>query len=154
MPGNPKAIITEAERLFPVRIVIRIPGDGIGTRYTPMTEWLDEAAQHARSPSWLAGVSEAIRRASTNYGKTSRRAVCRAADIALRLAVHEAILAFMPTRTRSPTKTSPPAWIKPELAALVKVAPKGTNWLHDIRGTRTGRDLCVKPFYDARIQSG
>jgi hypothetical protein len=42
MPGNPRAIITEAEQRFPVRIVIRVPGDGIGTRYGPMTEWLDE----------------------------------------------------------------------------------------------------------------
>jgi hypothetical protein len=35
MPGNSKAIIADAERAFPVRIVIRIPGDGIGTRYMP-----------------------------------------------------------------------------------------------------------------------
>jgi hypothetical protein len=42
MPGNPGAIITEAEQRFPVRIVIRVPGDGIGTRYGSMTEWLDE----------------------------------------------------------------------------------------------------------------
>jgi hypothetical protein len=31
MPGNPRAIITEAEQRFPLRIVIRVPGDGIGT---------------------------------------------------------------------------------------------------------------------------
>jgi hypothetical protein len=42
MPGNPRAIIAEAEQRFPVRIVIRVPEGGIGTRYTPMTEWLDE----------------------------------------------------------------------------------------------------------------
>src|SRR5580704_15121534 len=42
MPGNPRAIVAEAEQRFPVRIVIRVPGDGIGTRYGPMTEWLDE----------------------------------------------------------------------------------------------------------------
>jgi hypothetical protein len=42
MPGNPRAAITEAEQRFPLRIVIKVPGDGIGTRYTPMTEWLDE----------------------------------------------------------------------------------------------------------------
>ena len=42
MPGNPKAIVAEAERLFPVRIVIKVPPGGIGTRYMPMTEWLDE----------------------------------------------------------------------------------------------------------------
>ncbi len=42
MPGNPRAIVAEAERQFPVRIVIRVPPSGIGSRYTPMTEWLDE----------------------------------------------------------------------------------------------------------------
>lgn len=42
MPGNPRAIITEAELKFPVRIVIRVPEGGIGTRYMPMSEWLDE----------------------------------------------------------------------------------------------------------------
>jgi DNA ligase D-like protein (predicted ligase) len=39
----------------------------------------------------------------------------------------------MPTRTRAPTKVSPPAWIKPELAALVKAAPEGTGWLHEMK---------------------
>ena len=42
MPGNPRAIIAEAEHRFPLRIVIRVPGDGIGTRYGPMSDWLDE----------------------------------------------------------------------------------------------------------------
>jgi hypothetical protein len=42
MPGNSQGIITEAERLFPVRIVIKVPPGDIGTRYMPMTEWLDE----------------------------------------------------------------------------------------------------------------
>jgi hypothetical protein len=42
MPGNPRAIIVEAELKFPVRIVIRVPEGGIGTRYMPMTDWLDE----------------------------------------------------------------------------------------------------------------
>src|ERR1700680_2037311 len=35
-------------------------------------------------------------------------------------------------RTRSPP-SSPPAWIKPELAALVKAAPEGTDWLHEMK---------------------
>jgi bifunctional non-homologous end joining protein LigD len=39
----------------------------------------------------------------------------------------------MPTRTRSQTKTGPPAWIKLELAALVKAAPEGTDWLHEMK---------------------
>jgi hypothetical protein len=42
MPGNPRAIIAEAERQFPVGIVIRVPPNGIGTRYTLMTKWLDD----------------------------------------------------------------------------------------------------------------
>ncbi len=42
------------------------------------------------------------------------------------------MFASMPTRTRSPT-ISPPVWIKPELAALVKAAPEGTDWLHEMK---------------------
>jgi len=29
--------------------------------------------------------------------------------------------------------TSPPAWIKPQLAALVKAPPAGSDWLHEIK---------------------
>src|SRR5438270_4123548 len=52
----------------------------------------------------------------------------------------------MPTKTRSAARTShdrrsqssaaanhPPAWIKPQRAALVKAAPDGSNWLHEIK---------------------
>jgi hypothetical protein len=42
MPGNPRAIRQEAEQQFPVRIIIRTPGGGIGQRYKAMTDWLDE----------------------------------------------------------------------------------------------------------------
>jgi DNA ligase D-like protein (predicted ligase) len=38
----------------------------------------------------------------------------------------------MPIRARPPI-SSPPAWIKPELAALVKAAPDGSGWLHEIK---------------------
>jgi bifunctional non-homologous end joining protein LigD len=38
----------------------------------------------------------------------------------------------MPIRIRS-SVTSPPTWIKPELAALVKAAPDGPGWLHEIK---------------------
>jgi bifunctional non-homologous end joining protein LigD len=31
------------------------------------------------------------------------------------------------------TTVSPPSWIKPELAALVKSAPEGTDWLHEMK---------------------
>lgn len=62
----------------------------------------------------------------------SRRAGCRPADIAHRLVVLEAIFVSMP-RMRSPTKTSPPALVKPQLAALVKTTPDGPDWLHEIK---------------------
>src|SRR3954447_23281724 len=48
----------------------------------------------------------------------------------------------MPTRTRATrnrrTRSSavadhPPAWNKPQLAALVKAAPDGPDWLHEIK---------------------
>src|ERR1700682_773768 len=39
----------------------------------------------------------------------------------------------MPIRSRPSAMISPPAWIKPELAALVKAAPEGTNWLHEMK---------------------
>src|ERR1700730_7595873 len=42
------------------------------------------------------------------------------------------MFASMPTRTRS-SSISPPAWIKPELAALVRAAPEGTDWLHEMK---------------------
>ena len=42
MRGNPRAIIAEAEQRFPRAYCARVPGDGIGTRYAAMTEWLDE----------------------------------------------------------------------------------------------------------------
>jgi hypothetical protein len=37
MPGNPREIITTAERRFPVRIRIGVPPDGFGRRHTEMT---------------------------------------------------------------------------------------------------------------------
>jgi hypothetical protein len=42
MPGNPRAIIAEAEIRFPIRIAIRVPPNGFGQRYAPMSQWLDE----------------------------------------------------------------------------------------------------------------
>jgi hypothetical protein len=42
VPGNPKAIVADAERRFPVRLLVKVPEGGIGTRYTPMADWLDE----------------------------------------------------------------------------------------------------------------
>jgi len=42
MPGNPREMITTAERRFPVRIRIGVPPGGLGRRHTQMTAWLDE----------------------------------------------------------------------------------------------------------------
>jgi hypothetical protein len=41
MPGNPREIVTMAERRFPVRIRIGVPLSGLGQRYTEITAWLD-----------------------------------------------------------------------------------------------------------------
>ena len=40
MPGNPREIITMAERRFPVRIRIGVPPGGFGRRHAEMTAWL------------------------------------------------------------------------------------------------------------------
>src|SRR5580704_12726901 len=41
------------------------------------------------------------------------------------------------SRTRTPHRSveraSPPTWVKPQLAALVKTAPDGPDWLHEIK---------------------
>src|SRR5712671_4858591 len=43
----------------------------------------------------------------------------------------------MPTTTSQPRRkvdpASPPTWIKPQLATLVKAAPDGPDWLHEIK---------------------
>ena len=44
MPGNPREMITMAERRFPARIRIDVPPGGFGQRYTEMTAWLDATA--------------------------------------------------------------------------------------------------------------
>jgi SAM-dependent methyltransferase len=41
-PGNPRALITGAERRFPVRLRIAIPPEGLGQQHARMTAWLDE----------------------------------------------------------------------------------------------------------------
>jgi hypothetical protein len=59
MPGNPREIITMAERRFPVRIRLGVPPDGFGRRHTEMTAWLDEncgADGWAMTPSGVRGV--------------------------------------------------------------------------------------------------
>src|SRR6516162_11235166 len=59
MPGNPREIVTMAERRFPVRIKIGVPPSGFGQRYAEITEWLDGncgADGWAITPSGLRGV--------------------------------------------------------------------------------------------------
>jgi hypothetical protein len=59
MPGNPRDIITSAERRFPVRIRIGVPPGGLGQRHTQITAWLDEncgADGWAMTPSGTRGV--------------------------------------------------------------------------------------------------
>ena len=58
MPGNPREMITTAERRFPVRIRIAVPPRGLGQRHTQMTAWLDEncgADGWAMTPSGTRG---------------------------------------------------------------------------------------------------
>ena len=59
MPGNPRDMITVAERRFPVRIRVAVPPGGVGQRYSQMTAWLDEncgADGWAMTPSGMRGV--------------------------------------------------------------------------------------------------
>ena len=59
MLGNPREMITTAERRFPVRIRIAVPPNGLGQRHTQITGWLDEncrANGWALTPSGTRGV--------------------------------------------------------------------------------------------------
>ena len=59
MPGNPRDMITNAERRFPVRIRVGVPPGGFGQRHPQMTAWLDEncgADGWAMTPSGMRGV--------------------------------------------------------------------------------------------------
>ena len=58
MPGNPREMITVAERRFPVRIRIGVPPGGFRQRYAQITAWLDEncgADDWAMTPSGVRG---------------------------------------------------------------------------------------------------
>jgi hypothetical protein len=59
MTGNPREMITVAERRFPVRIRIGVPPGGLGQRYSEMTAWLDQncgADGWTITPSGVRGV--------------------------------------------------------------------------------------------------
>jgi len=62
MPGNPREMITVAERRYPVRIRVGVPPGGLGQRYSEMTAWLDQncgADGWAVTPSGVRGVLNA-----------------------------------------------------------------------------------------------
>jgi hypothetical protein len=59
MPGNPREVITTAERTFPVRIRLAVPPGGFGRRHTQITAWLNENGGSdgwALTPSGMRGV--------------------------------------------------------------------------------------------------
>jgi hypothetical protein len=59
MPGNPRDMITAAERRFPVRVRISVPPGGLGQRYAQITAWLDGNCGSdgwAMTPSGTRGV--------------------------------------------------------------------------------------------------
>jgi hypothetical protein len=59
MPGNPRDLITAAERRFPVRIRVGVPPEGLGQRLTEITAWLDDNCGvdgWAITPSGMRGV--------------------------------------------------------------------------------------------------
>jgi hypothetical protein len=59
MPGNPREMITTAERRFPVSIRIAVPLGGLGQRHLQITAWLDGncgADGWAMTPSGTRGV--------------------------------------------------------------------------------------------------
>jgi hypothetical protein len=64
MAASSKLMIGEAERRFPVRIRIRVPPEGLGSRLDQMKAWLDDncgAEGWAMTPSGLRGaVNDAV----------------------------------------------------------------------------------------------
>jgi len=60
MPGNPREMVTMAERHFSVRIRISVPSGGLGPRYSEVTAWIDANCGvdgRAISPSGCAACS-------------------------------------------------------------------------------------------------
>ena len=59
MPGNPREMITAAERRFPARIRIGVPPGGLGRRHADITAWFDANCGSdgwAMTPSGMRGV--------------------------------------------------------------------------------------------------
>jgi hypothetical protein len=64
---NPRAIITEAERRFPLRIAVKVPPGGLGHRYPAMTEWLDDNCGNTRWAMTPAGTRGVLNDAMAVY---------------------------------------------------------------------------------------
>ena len=79
MPGNPREMITMAERRFPARIRIGVPPGGFGQRYTEMTAWLDAncgADGWAITPSGVRGVlNDAVSRSIFSTPRSPARSL-------------------------------------------------------------------------------
>ena len=78
MPGNPRDMITNAERRFPVRIRVGVPPGGFGQRYTQMTAWLDEncgADGWAMTPSGMRGVLNTLCRFTSSIPRWRARSL-------------------------------------------------------------------------------
>src|SRR5882762_4906101 len=52
--------------------------------------------------------------------------------VAMAKSARATALGMTPTRRRG-EQASPPTWVKPQLAALVKEPPDGPDWLHEIK---------------------
>jgi hypothetical protein len=66
MPGNPRELITGAERRFPVRIRIAVP-EGLGRQHARMTAWLDENCGSDRWAMTASGVRGVLNDAVSIY---------------------------------------------------------------------------------------
>jgi len=67
MPGNPREMITLAERHFPIRIRIAVPPSGLGQRHTQITAWLDENCGANRWVMALSGTRGVLNDALSVY---------------------------------------------------------------------------------------
>jgi hypothetical protein len=70
MPGNPRSIVAEAERQFPIRIIVWVPEVGIGARCTGMTDWLDENCEMGAWSICRAGMRGVLNDAVAVYVNT------------------------------------------------------------------------------------
>jgi hypothetical protein len=75
MPGNPREMITMAERRYPGRIRTAVPPDGLGRLHAQISAWLDENCGSdgwMMTPSGTRGVLNAMRFRSISLMRRSR----------------------------------------------------------------------------------